>query len=278
MFWLIGGLILLALIVVGVIQGNAQIKAESDAADARKRWLQQAKDFSAAVMYGGTGDNPGIAIDTARKKFAIIPRHGQPRVFEFEQLIAVEIERNGDSIQKTNRGSQVLGSAVGGILLGPLGILMGGVTGSKRTSETIKKLSLKLYTNNLVAPVVDVPFFNSPKGVSPEHSAAKTAATDLDQWYGRFRTIVANQGTSSASQTSQLAEHQSFNLILQSAGRSRMQAVIALTKLGIDMAEALKKADNPPAILLESVSYDEASNAMLQLSSADLVTSIEPVQ
>lgn len=128
MYWLIG-LILVVLIVAGVKQANAQAKAESNAADARKRSLQKLKDFSAALMYGGTGDNPGIAIDTARNKFAIIPRHAQPRVFEFGQLVAVEIQKNGDSIQKTNRGSQVLGSAVGGILLGPLGLLMGGSPG-----------------------------------------------------------------------------------------------------------------------------------------------------
>lgn len=113
-----------------------------------------------------------------------------PVVYPFDDLIAVEVIKDDISITKTNRGSQAAGAAIGGVLLGPAGLLLGGLSGSKRNENKITKLSLKLYTNNLAFPVQEILFWDSGNnGVDP--NALNPVINEMDQWYGRLRAITA---------------------------------------------------------------------------------------
>jgi hypothetical protein len=159
----------------------------------KKAALASIPDFTAAVSFGGAYFGPGIALDPESNQFAIAKRGKPPEVYAFNQLIAVEALKNGGSIQKTNRGSQVAGAAVGGLLLGPVGLLLGGVTGSKWVEQKITRLSLKIFTDDLVSPVTEILFFDSPSGSQPGSFAVSVAARQLDEWHGRFQTILHKQ-------------------------------------------------------------------------------------
>lgn len=148
-------------------------------------------DFNPVVIYGGGTSKAGIAIDPLINKFALIYSGEPARLFDFDQLIAAEVERNGDSVIQTDRGSQVVGATVGAFLLGPIGLLLGGATGSKRNITEIKRLSLKLYTNDILKPVHEIVFLDSSVGLKSDSLTVKKAALSLDEWYGRFRTVLA---------------------------------------------------------------------------------------
>lgn len=145
-------------------------------------------DFSPTVMFKGSGGGAGVAIDPATNKFAIADGH-RLKVFSFADLVAVEVLRNGTSLQKTNRGSQVAGAAVGAVLLGPVGLLLGGLTGSKRSVEKVDRLSLKIFTNDLIEPVHEIVFHNMA-GSKPDSFSVQQASKELDAWHGRFQTIL----------------------------------------------------------------------------------------
>lgn len=136
---------------------------------------------------------PGLSINSEIEKFAV-SRQGQPStVFAFNELVAVEIERDDRSVSKTNRGSQVAGAAAGALLLGPAGLLLGGLTGSKRHEQKVKRITIKLYTSHLANPVVEFAFLNSWVGLDANSFGVKAAARNADQWYGRFRAILHGQ-------------------------------------------------------------------------------------
>lgn len=86
---------------------------------------------------------------------------------------------------------RLAGAAVGAMLLGPLGLLVGGLSGSKKKVETVRELSLKLYLADLQRPVVKLVFFKSSSNHKPTDFAMTEAAKRLDNWYGRLRTIIA---------------------------------------------------------------------------------------
>src|SRR5690606_29265007 len=90
------------------------------------------------------------------------------------------------------RGSQLAGAVAGGILLGPAGLIVGGLSGAKRQESKIEKLSLKLYTNDLMMPIQELFFLDYP-GAGADPQQIQPILRDLDQWYGRLRVIVENK-------------------------------------------------------------------------------------
>ena len=138
-------------------------------------------------------NKPSLSIDLESKRFVLVTPNLPPKVYDVHQLIAVEIERDGQSVIKSNCGSQAAGAAVGAVLLGPAGLSLGGLTGSKRQEENVKRLTLKLYTNDLMSPVVEVPFLSEWVGHNVYSFVVKQAAKHADEWPGRFRTILHMQ-------------------------------------------------------------------------------------
>lgn len=179
----------LVIIAIAFIWGIISAIGNSQKAKEQGNALATIPDFKSAVVFKGAYGGAGVAIDAERDKFAISYGPNNTKVFGFADLVAVEVLRNGSSVHKTNRGSQVAGAAVGAVLLGPVGLLLGGLTGSKRSEEKIDRLSLKVFTNDLVNPVHEIVFFNIPKS-KPDSLVVKQASQELDAWFGRFQTIL----------------------------------------------------------------------------------------
>lgn len=149
--------------------------------------LSSIHQFTPSASYVSTISKHGIAIDIERRKIAIA-RTGLPTVIDFADIVAVELVRDNNSVHKTNRGSQFTGAAVGAVLLGPVGLIVGGLSGSKRQENKIKRLSLRLYTKNILSPIQEMVFIEAPGGIDTHllNDMIKTA----ELWYGRVRGIV----------------------------------------------------------------------------------------
>ncbi|MBX5216479.1 hypothetical protein HJC05_20030 [Rhizobium sp. NLR9a] len=191
---LIGVAFLAVIITIAVMVENAKTKATN-----RQRGRLSQSDFAAEVIHGSAFGKLGIAIDGTRRKFAILQGDNAPKIFDFSQLTAVEVYRDGNSLTKTNRGGQVAGAAVGAVLLGPAGLLLGGLTGSKRSIEMISKLSLMIYVNDFIQPTYEVVFHQHLGSGGTKVSDLTLTMKELNAWHGRMQAILA---TTAAGQPS----------------------------------------------------------------------------
>lgn len=112
----------------------------------------------------------------------------------WSQINAIEIEKNGQSIQQTNRGSQAMGAAVGGLLLGPLGLLIGGLSGSKRTKDRINELSLKILVDDPAAPIHRVMFFKMKgSGVDAKSILLREPAKKMEHFHALLSNAIRSE-------------------------------------------------------------------------------------
>jgi hypothetical protein len=119
--------------------------------------------------------------------------------YDFAQVASVEVIENGVTVTSTNRGSQVLGSVVGGLALGGIGAVIGGLSGSSRSRGRLKGITLKIFVDDHANPVYAIPFFrnNSSKGVDSDEPQAREARERAD----RFHAYVLNAMRQAQKQT-----------------------------------------------------------------------------
>jgi hypothetical protein len=180
------GLLFLALIAFGAWRfwGKRHLQV-SRAMNA----LSSIPGFAASHAIVGT-DGSALAVDPSLKKVAFIDRGGFS-VYAFRDLLSVEVAQNGHSVTRTKRGSQLVGAAIGHLLFGKEGFIVGGSTGSSRTTDYIETLSLKVYINDVDTPMREIQFYHG-RGKPAGNATISRAADALNEWYGRLRVAIAS--------------------------------------------------------------------------------------
>lgn len=127
-----------------------------------------------------------------------------PIKFKLVDVASVEVLKDGATITSTNRGSQLAGAALGGLALGGVGLLLGGLSGSKRNRATIQSLGIKVIVDNRAAPVHTVEFFRSPgkDGIDAKSALVTPALAEVERFHALLlnalrsihQTLPTNQG------------------------------------------------------------------------------------
>ena len=174
------------LIIGGIVFFIAQaikIKAQQEAED--RTFFGEHGGWD---IYRSPYDRGILALDHDGRRIAVGKVGGYVEA-SWGDIAAVEIEKNGQSIVQTNRGAQVMGAAVGAVLLGPVGLLVGSLSGSKRQRERVNELSLKILVDYRQAPVHRITFFRmNGNGADPKGVSLKKPAAQLEH----FHALISN--------------------------------------------------------------------------------------
>lgn len=121
------------------------------------------------------------------------------KMVNFEDIIEVKIKRNSETLTTTSRGSQLASATVGGLAFGGIGMLIGGLSGSSKSSTLTKKLSLEIVINDFDYPVFEIVFINMSNGLNESDELFKILTKDLDHWYRVFTVIIHQNNLNMAS-------------------------------------------------------------------------------
>lgn len=160
--------------------------------------LQQIEGFNPVASRLGSDGKTGIAIDAERREMCFLTRAGPTFLSEripYAMVLSSEICEDGTTLSKTNRGSQLAGAAVGGVLLGGLGAIVGGLSGSSRTVETVRKLELVVTVNDAANPMRRLVFL---EGTETKRNSMlyKLVSDAAQEWHARISVAVHNGATS----------------------------------------------------------------------------------
>lgn len=145
-------------------------------------WLKENNLYLYSTIFK-TQDGFGIDYDSGRIGFIF---RGNKKIINISDIIAVELVENGGTITKTKRGSQAVGVAVGALAFGPVGALVGGLSGSKKTKETVSKLSINVITKNRGTPLIEIRVFES----SLPTEKRLVDYQSMMPWYARLRALI----------------------------------------------------------------------------------------
>jgi len=188
-------IVILCGVCFAIMQG-VKLKAQQDAENNTFAGEHRGWD-----IYLAPYDRCVVALNHDSKQI-VVGRVTDHRQLPFSQISAVEIERNGQSLTQTNRGSQVMGAAVGAVLLGPLGLLMGGLTGSKRNKQRVSELALKIIVDDPRAPVHRVVFFRMKgDGVDAKSGLLREPAKKLEHFHALISNAIRSDQRSAAQQS-----------------------------------------------------------------------------
>ncbi|GGB03573.1 hypothetical protein GCM10011491_34680 [Brucella endophytica] len=181
------------IIVVMIFSGIVGAEKDKGRRDEFRNSYDHVDNFNPQHIHVDRFGGSNVAVDTTAKKFALGRKGMGSKIYTYDDLIAVDVRRNGRSIFKTNRGSQAAGAAVGAALLGPAGLLIGGLTGSQRQEEKITELSLRLTVNNEMNHSQEIIFFRNSVGLDAADPMASKFSRELDNWQGRFQFMMRNK-------------------------------------------------------------------------------------
>lgn len=139
------------------------------------------KDFSKAI----------ILDETNQKIHLLSTINNTCKTYSFDELIESEVIIDNESVTKFNRGNQIIGTVVGGVVAGVPGMIIGGLSSHTVTSERIKNITLKLTFNDMDNPICKIDFLD--KSVSKDSHDYKIAMNFIDRWHGYFTIILRQQ-------------------------------------------------------------------------------------
>jgi hypothetical protein len=102
--------------------------------------------------------------------------------------MSVEVEEDGTVISSASRGSQLAGAAVGGVLLGGVGAVVGAMTGSRKEKRQINRVDFKVTIEDVANPIFRVTLQSLP---SPSDGPVyRMTCLQTSEWQGRLEAVM----------------------------------------------------------------------------------------
>lgn len=182
--------LIIAIFAALAIFGFAQLAVSKHKKQDLRRLVDNQKGFNSSHFLVkvplSTTTPVGLAVDDSAQKICLIVGNNL-RVIGYGDLIESEVVVDGHSVTKTSRASQFIGTAVGAVLAGGVGAIIGGLSGTKSTKEKINGVSLKLIVNDTKNPIHLIDFFEM---TSTGSTVPKIALDEAKYWHDLLSVII----------------------------------------------------------------------------------------
>lgn len=158
--------------------------------------LENLPAFTATDSFRTDNKSAFIAVDEKRRKIAlggIEPISGSisHRVIQIKEILGVEITENGKGLLSSSATKNSLGmAAVGGLLFGGAGAIVGAVSGSN-TKAKITEVSLKIAIDDIKTPYAGINFISET--LDEQSDKHRQILATADKWFGIVNILIERE-------------------------------------------------------------------------------------
>lgn len=130
----------------------------------------------------------GIAMDDINSTLAFV-MDGKIIFIKFSSIMRCDLVLDSETVSNTERGSQIVGAAVGALLAGGVGAIIGGLSGGKRSKRKLSEIALKVVVDDLRTPMYVIPIYSEKKARTP----TKKELREVDEWHSLLQVIISRR-------------------------------------------------------------------------------------
>lgn len=185
----VAAIILVALFIIkAVLDGQQNAETVTNIKDR----IRRLDGFEPADVYVSSINLTGVAIDVGHQEI-VLANENALRRFELSSIVSCEILEDDTQLAYVNRGSQLAGVAVGGILFGGVGAVIGSLSASKRSINNVKMVVLRFVTDDFDSPKYDIVLLDASfrkKGLNRDSLLYRQALKTGELWHGRVMAMM----------------------------------------------------------------------------------------
>lgn len=135
------------------------------------------QEFTTSKVFRHKGNEFEVAIDATQRKFCYIEAKTAKKTFySYDDVISVEIVKDGVIVSTKSTTSTIGRAAVGGLLAGGVGAVIGGSTAKTTTTNEVHKIVVKVHLRNIECPTLNMVIFD---GIMEEDAELMDEARSL---------------------------------------------------------------------------------------------------
>lgn len=155
-------LLIIVVLVIIVIVVCVSIANQKERQEDLEFALKYADDFTASFTMNNFDSRYSFSIDDKRKKILyIIAQNNIKHVFDFENVISVEVIEDSNTTFSKSSLRTIGGGVIGGVIGGGAGAIVGGLSGSNKGKKKISKITVKILLRNYQTPALYIDCLNT---------------------------------------------------------------------------------------------------------------------
>ncbi|MCA1021654.1 hypothetical protein [Halobacillus litoralis] len=108
-----------------------------------------------------------------------------------KDIMQVEIVEDKESISQSSRSSQIGRAALGGLVAGGAGFIVGGLSGKKTHHDEVSEMSLRLVVDDADNPIREFTFYKNDYKLKTNSSLYKRQHGDIFEWFKTVEVLIA---------------------------------------------------------------------------------------
>lgn len=183
-------IIILAVVIISIVVVVYQSNKHIENLDKISLAINKIDGFKTNNIYISPSGKSAIAIDEQDEIICIVNNEFSfsHLLVSYRDILSVEIIEDGESITKTSRSSQLGGALLGTVLLGGVGTIIGGLSGSKKTTGKVNSLFLRIVINNTKNPDKYISFLHSE--ADKNDFLYKNAIENARKWQSIINVLI----------------------------------------------------------------------------------------